>query len=176
MEVIRVCEEWEYVILSKENVNFQLNDEDVFFDVYCFELFFMVLVLSGFNVGWQYLVQQLILFQDFFLLFYIVFFRVQRQVIFLLRRVLFEVIFNCLVSIIGVKFFFLVDISDIIYLIEKGDWNKLGILDMFLGCIVKVFIVQLKVKGIIIIGIVGIIVGKGVIIVIFLMIFNFSYF
>eukprot|EP00062_Callorhinchus_milii_P006572 gi/632947251/ref/XP_007888958.1/ PREDICTED: E3 ubiquitin-protein ligase MYCBP2 isoform X6 [Callorhinchus milii] len=147
MEATRVREEWEHAISSKENANSQPNDEDASSDAYCFELLSMVLALSGSNVGRQYLAQQLTLLQDLFSLLHTASPRVQRQVTSLLRRVLPEVTPVRLASIIGVKSLPPADISDIIHSTEKGDWSKLGILDMFLGCIAKGLTVQLKAKG-----------------------------
>ncbi|KAL0616043.1 E3 ubiquitin-protein ligase MYCBP2, partial [Plecturocebus cupreus] len=147
MEATQVREEWEHAISSKENANSQPNDEDASSDAYCFELLSMVLALSGSNVGRQYLAQQLTLLQDLFLLLHTASPRVQRQVTSLLRRVLPEVTPSRLASIIGVKSLPPADISDTIHSTEKGDWNKLGILDVFLGCIAKAPTVQLKAKG-----------------------------
>ncbi|MXQ93585.1 hypothetical protein E5288_WYG018908 [Bos mutus] len=175
MEATRVREEWEHAISSKENANSQPNDEDASSDAYCFELLSMVLALSGSNVGRQYLAQQLTLLQDLFSLLHTASPRVQRQVTSLLRRVLPEVTPNRLASIIGVKSLPPADISDIIHSTEKGDWNKLGILDMFLGCIAKALTVQLKAKGTTITGTAGTSVGKGVTTVTLPMIFNSSY-
>lgn len=90
----------------------------------------------------------------------------------MLRRVLPEVTPVRLASIIGVKSLPPADISDIIHSTEKGDWNKLGILDMFLGCIAKALTVQLKAKGTTISGTAGMAVGKGVTTVTLPMIFN----
>ncbi|XP_062904556.1 E3 ubiquitin-protein ligase MYCBP2 isoform X16 [Mobula hypostoma] len=159
MEATRVREEWEHAISSKENANSQPNDEDASSDAYCFELLSMVLALSGSNVGRQYLAQQLTLLQDLFSLLHTASPRVQRQVTSLLRRVLPEVTPVRLASIIGVKSLPPADISDIIHSTEKGDWNKLGILDMFLGCISKALTVQLKAKGS---SFPGMVAGKGV--------------
>ncbi|XP_078077737.1 E3 ubiquitin-protein ligase MYCBP2 isoform X15 [Mustelus asterias] len=159
MEATRVREEWEHAISSKENANSQPNDEDASSDAYCFELLSMVLALSGSNVGRQYLAQQLTLLQDLFSLLHTASPRVQRQVTSLLRRVLPEVTPVRLASIIGVKSLPPADISDIIHSTEKGDWNKLGILDMFLGCISKALTVQLKAKGS---SFPGTVAGKGV--------------
>ncbi|XP_072434050.1 E3 ubiquitin-protein ligase MYCBP2 isoform X14 [Chiloscyllium punctatum] len=159
MEATRVREEWEHAISSKENANSQPNDEDASSDAYCFELLSMVLALSGSNVGRQYLAQQLTLLQDLFSLLHTASPRVQRQVTSLLRRVLPEVTPVRLASIIGVKSLPPADISDIIHSTEKGDWNKLGILDMFLGCISKALTVQLKAKGC---NFPGTVAGKGV--------------
>ncbi|XP_076728752.2 E3 ubiquitin-protein ligase MYCBP2 isoform X5 [Callospermophilus lateralis] len=175
MEATRVREEWEHAISSKENANSQPNDEDASSDAYCFELLSMVLALSGSNVGRQYLAQQLTLLQDLFSLLHTASPRVQRQVTSLLRRVLPEVTPSRLASIIGVKSLPPADISDIIHSTEKGDWNKLGILDMFLGCIAKALTVQLKAKGTTITGTAGTTVGKGVTTVTLPMIFNSSY-
>ncbi|EDL00496.1 pam, highwire, rpm 1, isoform CRA_a [Mus musculus] len=175
MEATRVREEWEHAISSKENANSQPSDEDASSDAYCFELLSMVLALSGSNVGRQYLAQQLTLLQDLFSLLHTASPRVQRQVTSLLRRVLPEVTPNRLASIIGVKSLPPADISDIIHSTEKGDWNKLGILDMFLGCIAKALTVQLKAKGTTITGTAGTTVGKGVTTVTLPMIFNSSY-
>uniref|UniRef100_H3A1N3 RCR-type E3 ubiquitin transferase n=1 Tax=Latimeria chalumnae TaxID=7897 RepID=H3A1N3_LATCH len=155
MEATRVREEWEHAISSKENANSQPSDEDASSDAYCFELLSMVLALSGSNVGRQYLAQQLTLLQDLFSLLHTASPRVQRQVTSLLRRVLPEVTPACLASIIGVKALPPADISDIIHSTEKGDWNKLGILDMLLGCIAKALTVQLKAKGTTITGTAG---------------------
>jgi len=94
------------------------------------------------------------------------------QVTSLLRRVLPEVTPSRLASIIGVKALPPADISDIIHSTEKGDWNKLGILDMFLGCIAKALTVQLKAKGTTITGTAGTTAGKGVTTVTLPMIFN----
>ncbi|XP_062862090.1 E3 ubiquitin-protein ligase MYCBP2 isoform X9 [Trichomycterus rosablanca] len=175
MEATRVREEWEHAISSKENANSQPSDDDASSDAYCFELLSMVLALSGSNVGRQYLAQQLTLLQDLFSLLHTASPRVQRQVTSLLRRVLPEVTPVRLASIIGVKALPPADISDIIHSTEKGDWNKLGILDMFLGCIAKALTVQLKAKGTTIAGIAGMAVGKGVTTVTLPMIFNSSY-
>ncbi|KAM9674291.1 E3 ubiquitin-protein ligase MYCBP2 isoform 11-T12 [Dama dama] len=175
MEATRVREEWEHAISSKENANSQPSDEDASSDAYCFELLSMVLALSGSNVGRQYLAQQLTLLQDLFSLLHTASPRVQRQVTSLLRRVLPEVTPNRLASIIGVKSLPPADISDIIHSTEKGDWNKLGILDMFLGCIAKALTVQLKAKGTTITGTAGTSVGKGVTTVTLPVIFNSSY-
>ncbi|XP_040517342.1 E3 ubiquitin-protein ligase MYCBP2 isoform X31 [Gallus gallus] len=175
MEATRVREEWEHAISSKENANSQPNDEDASSDAYCFELLSMVLALSGSNVGRQYLAQQLTLLQDLFSLLHTASPRVQRQVTSLLRRVLPEVTPSRLASIIGVKALPPADISDIIHSTEKGDWNKLGILDMFLGCIAKALTVQLKAKGTTITGTAGTTAGKGVTTVTLPMIFNSSY-
>ncbi|KAM9301160.1 E3 ubiquitin-protein ligase MYCBP2 isoform 14-T14 [Morus bassanus] len=175
MEATRVREEWEHAISSKENANSQPNDEDAASDAYCFELLSMVLALSGSNVGRQYLAQQLTLLQDLFSLLHTASPRVQRQVTSLLRRVLPEVTPSRLASIIGVKSLPPADISDIIHSTEKGDWNKLGILDMFLGCIAKALTVQLKAKGTTITGTAGTTAGKGVTTVTLPMIFNSSY-
>ncbi|CAO2591792.1 E3 ubiquitin-protein ligase MYCBP2 [Lemmus lemmus] len=175
MEATRVREEWEHAISSKENANSQPSDEDASSDAYCFELLSMVLALSGSNVGRQYLAQQLTLLQDLFSLLHTASPRVQRQVTSLLRRVLPEVTPSRLASIIGVKSLPPADISDIIHSTEKGDWNKLGILDMFLGCIAKALTVQLKAKGTTITGTAGTTVGKGVTTVTLPMIFNSSY-
>ncbi|KAM9172750.1 E3 ubiquitin-protein ligase MYCBP2 isoform 15-T15 [Pangshura tecta] len=175
MEATRVREEWEHAISSKENANSQPNDEDASSDAYCFELLSMVLALSGSNVGRQYLAQQLTLLQDLFSLLHTASPRVQRQVTSLLRRVLPEVTPSRLASIIGVKSLPPADISDIIHSTEKGDWNKLGILDMFLGCIAKALTVQLKAKGTAITGTAGTAAGKGVTTVTLPMIFNSSY-
>ncbi|XP_068123981.1 E3 ubiquitin-protein ligase MYCBP2 isoform X15 [Hyperolius riggenbachi] len=175
MEATRVREEWEHAISSKENANSQPNDEDASSDAYCFELLSMVLALSGSNVGRQYLAQQLTLLQDLFHLLHTASPRVQRQVTSLLRRVLPEVTPSRLASIIGVKSLPPADISDIIHSTEKGDWNKLGILDMFLGCIAKALTVQLKAKGTPITGTAGMSAGKGVTTVTLPMIFNSSY-
>ncbi|KAG2456598.1 MYCB2 ligase, partial [Polypterus senegalus] len=175
MEATRVREEWEHAISSKENANSQPNDEDASSDAYCFELLSMVLALSGSNVGRQYLAQQLTLMQDLFSLLHTASPRVQRQVTSLLRRVLPEVTPARLASIIGVKVLPPADISDIIHSTEKGDWNKLGILDMFLGCIAKALTVQLKAKGTTIAGTTGTAAGKGVTTVTLPMIFNSSY-
>ncbi|XP_068785593.1 E3 ubiquitin-protein ligase MYCBP2 isoform X23 [Struthio camelus] len=175
MEATRVREEWEHAISSKENANSQPNDEDASSDAYCFELLSMVLALSGSNVGRQYLAQQLTLLQDLFSLLHTASPRVQRQVTSLLRRVLPEVTPSRLASIIGVKSLPPADISDIIHSTEKGDWNKLGILDMFLGCIAKALTVQLKAKGTTITGTAGTTAGKGVTTVTLPMIFNSSY-
>ncbi|XP_034779591.2 E3 ubiquitin-protein ligase MYCBP2 isoform X5 [Acipenser ruthenus] len=172
MEATRVREEWEHAISSKENANSQPSDEDASSDAYCFELLSMVLALSGSNVGRQYLAQQLTLLQDLFSLLHTASPRVQRQVTSLLRRVLPEVTPARLASIIGVKALPPADISDIIHSTEKGDWNKLGILDMFLGCIAKALTVQLKAKGTTIAGTAA---GKGVTTVTLPMIFNSSY-
>ncbi|XP_064413761.1 E3 ubiquitin-protein ligase MYCBP2 isoform X3 [Latimeria chalumnae] len=175
MEATRVREEWEHAISSKENANSQPSDEDASSDAYCFELLSMVLALSGSNVGRQYLAQQLTLLQDLFSLLHTASPRVQRQVTSLLRRVLPEVTPACLASIIGVKALPPADISDIIHSTEKGDWNKLGILDMLLGCIAKALTVQLKAKGTTITGTAGTAAGKGVTTVTLPMIFNSSY-
>ncbi|KAM6095698.1 E3 ubiquitin-protein ligase MYCBP2 isoform 13-T13 [Chlamydotis macqueenii] len=175
MEATRVREEWEHAISSKENANSQPSDEDASSDAYCFELLSMVLALSGSNVGRQYLAQQLTLLQDLFSLLHTASPRVQRQVTSLLRRVLPEVTPSRLASIIGVKSLPPADISDIIHSTEKGDWNKLGILDMFLGCIAKALTVQLKAKGTTITGTAGTTAGKGVTTVTLPMIFNSSY-
>ncbi|CAI5771739.1 E3 ubiquitin-protein ligase MYCBP2 isoform X11 [Podarcis lilfordi] len=175
MEATRVREEWEHAISSKENANSQPSDEDASSDAYCFELLSMVLALSGSNVGRQYLAQQLTLLQDLFSLLHTASPRVQRQVTSLLRRVLPEVTPSRLASIIGVKALPPADISDIIHSTEKGDWNKLGILDMFLGCIAKALTVQLKAKGTTITGTAGTAAGKGVTTVTLPMIFNSSY-
>ncbi|XP_041440248.1 E3 ubiquitin-protein ligase MYCBP2 isoform X6 [Xenopus laevis] len=175
MEAMRVREEWEHAISSKENANSQPNDEDASSDAYCFELLSMVLALSGSNVGRQYLAQQLTLLQDLFHLLHTASPRVQRQVTSLLRRVLPEVTPSRLASIIGVKSLPPADISDIIHSTEKGDWNKMGILDMFLGCIAKALTVQLKAKGTPIKGAAGTSAGKGVTTVTLPMIFNSSY-
>lgn len=94
------------------------------------------------------------------------------QVTSLLRRVLPEVTPVRLASIIGVKTLPPADISDIIHSTEKGDWNKLCILDMFLGCIAKALTVQLKAKGTTISGTAGMAAGKGVTTVTLPMIFN----
>lgn len=94
------------------------------------------------------------------------------QVTSLLRRVLPEVTPVRLASIIGVKSLPPADISDIIHSTEKGDWNKLCILDMFLGCIAKALTVQLKAKGTTISGTAGMAAGKGVTTVTLPMIFN----
>lgn len=94
------------------------------------------------------------------------------QVTSLLRRVLPEVTPVRLASIIGVKALPPADISDIIHSTEKGDWNKLCILDMFLGCIAKALTVQLKAKGTTISGTAGTAAGKGVTTVTLPMIFN----
>ncbi|CAB1328281.1 unnamed protein product, partial [Coregonus sp. 'balchen'] len=145
MEATRVREEWEHAISSKENANSQPSDDDASSDAYCFELLSMVLALSGSNVTS------------------------------LLRRVLPEVTPVRLASIIGVKALPPADISDIIHSTEKGDWNKLGILDMFLGCIAKALTVQLKAKGTTISGTAGMAAGKGVTTVTLPMIFNSSY-
>lgn len=175
MEATRVREEWEHAISSKENANSQPSDDDASSDAYCFELLSMVLALSGSNVGRQYLAQQLTLMQDLFSLLHTASPRVQRQVTSLLRRVLPEVTPVRLASIIGVKALPPADISDIIHSTEKGDWNKLGILDMFLGCIAKALTVQLKAKGTTISGAAGMTAGKGVTTVTLPMIFNSSY-
>ncbi|XP_063160582.1 E3 ubiquitin-protein ligase MYCBP2 isoform X7 [Candoia aspera] len=175
MEATRVREEWEHAISSKENANSQPSDEDATSDAYCFELLSMVLALSGSNVGRQYLAQQLTLLQDLFSLLHTASPRVQRQVTSLLRRVLPEVTPSRLASVIGVKALPPADISDIIHSTEKGDWNKLGILDMFLGCIAKALTVQLKAKGTTITGTAGTAAGKGVTTVTLPMIFNSSY-
>ncbi|XP_046701608.1 E3 ubiquitin-protein ligase MYCBP2 isoform X17 [Silurus meridionalis] len=175
MEATRVREEWEHAISSKENANSQPSDDDASSDAYCFELLSMVLALSGSNVGRQYLAQQLTLLQDLFSLLHTASPRVQRQVTSLLRRVLPEVTPVRLASVIGVKSLPPADISDIIHSTEKGDWNKLGILDMFLGCIAKALTVQLKAKGTTIAGIAGMAAAKGVTTVTLPMIFNSSY-
>ncbi|XP_046902595.1 E3 ubiquitin-protein ligase MYCBP2 isoform X13 [Hypomesus transpacificus] len=175
MEATRVREEWEHAISSKENANSQPSDDDASSDAYCFELLSMVLALSGSNVGRQYLAQQLTLMQDLFSLLHTASPRVQRQVTSLLRRVLPEVTPVRLASIIGVKALPPADISDIIHSTEKGDWNKLCILDMFLGCIAKALTVQLKAKGTTIAGTAGMAAGKGVTTVTLPMIFNSSY-
>lgn len=94
------------------------------------------------------------------------------QVTSLLRRVLPEVTPMRLASVIGVKALPPADISDIIHSTEKGDWTKLGILDMFLGCIAKALTVQLKAKGTTIVGTAGMAAGKGVTTVTLPMIFN----
>lgn len=99
-------------------------------------------------------------------------FKSKSQVTSLLRRVLPEVTPVRLASIIGVKALPPADISDIIHSTEKGDWNKLCILDMFLGCIAKALTVQLKAKGTTISGTAGMAVGKGVTTVTLPMIFN----
>uniref|UniRef100_A0A4W5M9H3 RCR-type E3 ubiquitin transferase n=1 Tax=Hucho hucho TaxID=62062 RepID=A0A4W5M9H3_9TELE len=175
MEATRVREEWEHAISSKENANSQPSGDDTSSDAYCFELLSMVLALSGSNVGRQYLAQQLTLMQDLFSLLHTASPRVQRQVTSLLRRVLPEVTPVRLASIIGIKALPPADISDIIHSTEKGDWNKLGILDMFLGCIAKALTVQLKAKGITIAGTAGMAAGKGITTVTLPMIFNSSY-
>nr|XP_055071393.1 E3 ubiquitin-protein ligase MYCBP2 isoform X14 [Misgurnus anguillicaudatus] len=175
MEATRVREEWEHAISSKENANSQPSDDDASSDAYCFELLSMVLALSGSNVGRQYLAQQLTLLQDLFSLLHTASPRVQRQVTSLLRRVLPEVTPMRLASVIGVKALPPADISDIIHSTEKGDWTKLGILDMFLGCIAKALTVQLKAKGTTIVGTAGMAAGKGVTTVTLPMIFNSSY-
>ncbi|XP_031417201.1 E3 ubiquitin-protein ligase MYCBP2 isoform X1 [Clupea harengus] len=175
MEATRVREEWEHAISSKENANSQPSDDDASSDAYCFELLSMVLALSGSNVGRQYLAQQLTLLQDLFSLLHTASPRVQRQVTSLLRRVLPEVTPVRLASIIGVKALPPADISDIIHSTEKGDWNKFGILDMFLGCIAKSLTVQLKAKGSAVVGTAGTTAGKGITTVTLPMIFNSSY-
>ncbi|XP_042586723.1 E3 ubiquitin-protein ligase MYCBP2 isoform X17 [Cyprinus carpio] len=175
MEATRVREEWEHAISSKENANSQPSDDDASSDAYCFELLSMVLALSGSNVGRQYLAQQLTLLQDLFSLLHTASPRVQRQVTSLLRRVLPEVTPMRLASVIGVKALPPADISDIIHSTEKSDWSKLGILDMFLGCIAKALTVQLKAKGTTIVGTAGMAAGKGVTTVTLPMIFNSSY-
>ncbi|CAB1347399.1 unnamed protein product, partial [Coregonus sp. 'balchen'] len=175
MEATRVREEWEHAISSKENANSQPSDDDASSDAYCFELLSMVLALSGSNVGRQYLAQQLTLMEDLFSLLHTASPRVQRQVTSLLRRVLPEVTPVRLASIIGIKALPPADISDIIHSTEKGDWNKLGILDMFLGCIAKALTVQLKAKGTTIAGTAGMAAGKGITTVTLPMIFNSSY-
>ncbi|XP_055726868.1 E3 ubiquitin-protein ligase MYCBP2 isoform X16 [Salvelinus fontinalis] len=179
MEATRVREEWEHAISSKENANSQPSDDaassDTSSDAYCFELLSMVLALSGSNVGRQYLAQQLTLMQDLFSLLHTASPRIQRQVTSLLRRVLPEVTPVRLASIIGIKALPPADISDIIHSTEKGDWNKLGILDMFLGCIAKALTVQLKAKGTSIAGTAGMAAGKGITTVTLPLIFNSSY-
>ncbi|XP_062389671.1 E3 ubiquitin-protein ligase MYCBP2 isoform X1 [Sardina pilchardus] len=175
MEATRVREEWEHAISSKENANSQPSDDDASSDAYCFELLSMVLALSGSNVGRQYLAQQLTLLQDLFSLLHTASPRVQRQVTSLLRRVLPEVTPVRLASIIGVKALPPADISDIIHSTEKGDWNKFGILDMFLGCIAKALTVQLKAKGSTVVGTAGTTAGKGITTVTLPMVFNSSY-
>ncbi len=80
-----------------------------------------------------------------------------------------------LASVIGVKALPPADISDIIHSTEKSDWTKLGILDMFLGCIAKALTVQLKAKGTTIVGTAGMAAGKGVTTVTLPMIFNSRY-
>ncbi|KAG7255545.1 hypothetical protein CRUP_033641, partial [Coryphaenoides rupestris] len=171
MEATRVREEWDHAISSKENANSQPSDDDASSDAYCFELLSMVLALSGSNVGRQYLAQQLTLMQDLFSLLH----TASPRVTSLLRRVLPELTPVRLASIIGVKALPPADISDIIHSTEKGDWNKLGMLDMFLGCIAKALTVQLKAKGAGIAGTAGMAAGKGVTTVTLPLIFNSSY-
>lgn len=90
----------------------------------------------------------------------------------LLRRVLPEVTPVRLASIIGVKALPPADISDIIHSTEKSDWNKFGILDMFLGCIAKALTVQLKAKGSTVVGTAGTTAGKGITTLTLPMVFN----
>uniref|UniRef100_A0A8C9U137 RCR-type E3 ubiquitin transferase n=1 Tax=Scleropages formosus TaxID=113540 RepID=A0A8C9U137_SCLFO len=174
-EAARVREEWEHAISCRENANSQPSEEDTSSDIYCFELLSMVLALSGSNVGRRYLAHQPTLLQDLFSLLHTASPRVQRQVTALLRRVLPEVTPARLANIIGVKVLPPADISDIIHSMEKGDWTRTGIADLFLGCIAKALTVQIKAKGAGIVGAAGTSAGKGITTVTLPMVFGSNY-
>lgn len=145
-ETIRVQEQWEdelteSVAGQKEGSCQQSSD------AYCFELLSLVLALSGSTVGRHYLAQQHSLLEDLLSLLHTASPRVQRQVVALIRRVLLDVQPKVLAGILGVfclppsDFSILSSNSDIQY-----DPNRKGLLDVFLACIAKALIVQVKSK------------------------------
>uniref|UniRef100_UPI00358FE14E E3 ubiquitin-protein ligase MYCBP2-like isoform X1 n=1 Tax=Myxine glutinosa TaxID=7769 RepID=UPI00358FE14E len=167
-EAMRVREEWEHALSSRENANARtpgnlpptpsfnpqnlpaaiLPEPEQALDSYCFELLSMVLALSGSNVGRTYLAQQGTLLHDLFSLLHTASPRVQRQVVSLLRRVLPEVTPSRLASVLGVRALPPADISDIVHSAAGGgEHRQAAILDVFLGSIAKALCVQVKAKG-----------------------------
>ncbi|XP_064481849.1 E3 ubiquitin-protein ligase MYCBP2-like [Ornithodoros turicata] len=121
-------------------------------DTYCFEMLSMVLALSGSAVGRAYLSQQAGLLRDLFSLLHTGSARVQRQVTSLLRRVLPEVPPPVLANVLQVG-----GLPPMDYGITPGtsataaapplDMERVGLLDVLLGCIAKALHVLTKVRG-----------------------------
>src|SRR6218665_2046028 len=142
-ETIRVQEQWEDGLTDGAPGQKEGSSSDA----YCFELLSLVLALSGSTVGRHYLAQQHSLLEDLLSLLHTASPRVQRQVVALIRRVLLDVQPKVLAGILGVfclppsDFSILSSNSDVQY-----DPNRKGLLDVFLACIAKALMVQVKSK------------------------------
>ena len=140
--------------IQKETNNFKINLSSPSMhacqclnDIYIFELLSLVLALSGSKVGCLFIAQQKNLINDLMLLLHISSPRVQRQVVLLLRRLLFHMEpkhFSDLKRIpcflVGKKFE-LIKTS----LIDETNNGHKGLFDVLLLCIVKSLVLQIKV-------------------------------
>ena len=125
-------------------------------DTYCFEMLSMVLALSGSKVGRIYLSQQYSLLKDMLSFLHTGSARVQRAVVSVLRRVLplvppvrFANILN--ISSLPPRDFTILNVASTRgnenKELPKFDPHKVGILDIFLGCIAKALSIQVKKKS-----------------------------
>ena len=127
-------------------------------DTYCFEMLSMVLALSGSKVGRVYLSQQYSLIKDMVSFLHTGSARVQRAVVAVLRRILPlvpPVRFANILSITSLppKDFTILNVASHSQKSEDGkvlakfDAHKVGILDIFMGCIAKALSIQVKKKS-----------------------------
>ena len=125
-------------------------------DTYCFEMLSMVLALSGSNVGRIYLSQQYSLLKDMLSFLHTGSARVQRAVVAVLRRVLPlvpPVRFANILSVTSLppKDFTILNAASLksgdSQTLPSFDQHKIGILDIFLGCIAKSLSLQVKKKS-----------------------------
>ena len=126
-ETVRVHDAWE---LAKIN---ELSDN------YCFELLNLVLALSGSAVGCAFVAQQLCLLEDLLTLLHTSSPRVQRQVVSLLRRLLVHIKPKTFAEVQNLKDLDWDDTTN-----ESDIMDYVGIMDVFLICIVKCLSVQIK--------------------------------
>ncbi|XP_034938609.1 E3 ubiquitin-protein ligase MYCBP2-like isoform X2 [Chelonus insularis] len=154
-ETIRLREEWEASLLSPTPANSVLSDSSDLpkaSDTYCFEMLSMVLALSGSSVGRNYLSSQYGLIKDILSLLHTGSARVQRQVTSLLRRILPEIKPENLANVLGLEKlppsdFSIVATANGYSQLSSFNENAIGILDVFLSCIAKTLVVQVKIKG-----------------------------
>ena len=125
-------------------------------DTYCFEMLSMVLALSGSKVGRIYLSQQYSLLKDMLSFLHTGTARVQRAVVAVLRRVLPLVPPVRFANILSVTSLPPKDFTILNVVSQKSNENndlpsfdphKVGILDIFLGCIAKALSIQVKKKS-----------------------------
>ncbi|XP_076446720.1 E3 ubiquitin-protein ligase MYCBP2-like isoform X7 [Babylonia areolata] len=146
-EAARVREEWDN---SGGHPPFE-DGRDRASDGFCFELLSMVEALSGSPVGRRYLAQQYSLIQDLFSLLHTASPRIQRQIVAIFRRVLPDVKPPVLANLLSVPSLPPMDYSIVsVTTKEEGDSSfdtqRPGILDVFLACIAKALVVQVKTK------------------------------
>ena len=152
-------EDWELSLSSDAGAVFGLDLEppaSKVSDTYCFEMLSMVLALSGSKVGRVYLSQQYSLIKDMVSFLHTGTARVQRAVMAVLRRILPlvpPVRFANILSISSLppRDFTILNVAarkaeegkDL----AKFDPHRVGILDIFLGCIAKALSIQVKKKS-----------------------------